>query len=131
MVNKPEIIEVEESSIDVLMKKEKELFGFYISSHPSSKYPNLFKLIDIRDNFNKKIKGVYLIEKINMIKTKKDEDMCFIMASDETASGDFVVFPKQINQIRDITIGDLVEVEGIVERRVDKFQIVINRIEKI
>lgn len=131
LVNKPEIVEVDDSSIDVLMKKEKELFGFYISSHPSSKYPSLFKLIDIRDNFNKKIKGVYLIEKINMIKTKKDDDMCFISASDETAQGDFVVFPKQINQITELQVGDIVEVEGVVERRVDKFQIVINRIEKI
>ncbi|MBR6072995.1 MAG: DNA polymerase III subunit alpha [Bacilli bacterium] len=131
LVNKPEIVEVEEAPIDELMKKEKELFGFYISSHPSSKYPNMFKLIDIRDSFNKKIKGVYLIEKINMIKTKKDEDMCFITASDETATGDFVVFPKTVNQIVDINAGDVVEVEGIVERRVDKFQIVVNRIEKI
>ena len=131
LVNKPEIVEVEEASTDVLMKREKELFGFYISSHPSSKYPNLFKLIDIRDNFNKKIKGVYLVEKINMIKTKKDEDMCFILASDETAQGDFVVFPKTVNQISDLQVGDIVEVDGIVERRVDKFQIVINRIEKI
>ena len=131
LVNKPEMVEVDDSSTDVLMKKEKELFGFYISSHPSSKYPTLFKLIDLRDSFNKKIKGVYLIEKLNMIKTKKDEDMCFISASDETSTGDFVVFPKQINQVAELKVGDIVEVEGMVERRVDKFQIVVNRIEKM
>ena len=131
LVSKPEIIEVDESGQEVLMKMEKELFGFYISAHPSSKYPNLFKLIDIRDSFNKKIKGVYLVERINMIKTKKDEDMCFLTLSDETSQGDFVVFPKIINQLADIKVNDVIEVEGIVERRMDKFQIVINRIEKL
>ena len=113
------------------MKIEKDLFGFYISSHPSSKYPNLFKLIDIRDNFNKKIKGVYLVERINMIKTKKGEDMCFLTMSDETSQGDFVLFPKSINQLKDIKQNDIVEVEGIVERRLDKYQINVNRIEKM
>ena len=131
LVSKPEIIEVDESSQDVLMKVEKELFGFYISSHPSTKYESTFKLVDIRDNFNKKAHGVYLVEKMNVIKTKKDDDMCFLSMSDETANADFVVFPKQINQIEDIQVGDVVEVEGMVERRIDKFQIVINKIKKI
>ena len=131
LVSKPEIIEVEDSPQEVEMKIEKDLFGFYISSHPSSKYPNLFKLVDIKDNFNKKIKGVYLVERINMIKTKKDEDMCFLTLSDETSKGDFVLFPKNINQLVDIKQNDVVEVEGIVERRLDKYQININRIEKM
>ena len=131
LVSKPEIIFVEDSPQEVEMKIEKDLFGFYISSHPSSKYPNLFKLIDIRDNFNKKIKGVYLVERINMIKTKKGEDMCFLTMSDETSQGDFVLFPKSINQLKDIKQNDIVEVEGIVERRLDKYQINVNRIEKM
>ena len=131
LVSKPEIVEVDDSSQEVLMQVEKDLFGFYISAHPSAKYPNLFKLIDIKDNFNKKVKGVYLVERLNMIKTKKDEDMCFLTLSDETTQGDFVVFPKAINQITDIKNNDVVEVEGIVERRMDKYQIVINKIEKI
>ena len=131
LVSKPEIVEVDESSQEVQMKIEKELFGFYISSHPSSKYPNLFKLIDIKENFNKKVKGVYLVERINMIKTKKDEDMCFLSLSDETSTGDFVVFPKNINMIQDVKGNDIIEIEGTVERRLDKYQVVINRIEKI
>ena len=131
LVNKPEIVEVDESSQEVEMKIEKELFGFYISSHPSSKYPKMFKLIDMKDNFNKKIKGVYLVERIKMIKTKNDEDMCFLTLSDETSHGDFVVFPKNINQISEIKVNDIVEVEGTVERRLDKYQISIIRIEKM
>ena len=131
LVSKPEIIEVDESSKEVLMKKEKELFGFYVSAHPSSKYPDLFKLIDIESNFNKKIKGVYLVEKISMIKTKNDDDMCFLTLSDETSSGDFVVFPKNINLVTDLKIGDIIEIEGMVERRLYKYQVIINKLVKL
>ena len=128
LVSKPEIIEINESSKEVLMKIEKELFGFYISSHPSSKYPNMFKLIDITNSFNKRVKGVYLVEKISMIKTKNNDDMCFLTLSDETSTGDFVIFPKKINLVTDLEVGDIIEVEGMVERRLDKYQIVVDKL---
>ncbi len=131
LVSKPEIIEIDESSKEVLMKIEKELFGFYISSHPSSKYPDMFKLIDITNSFNKRVKGVYLVEKISMIKTKNNDDMCFLTLSDETSTGDFVIFPKKINLVTDLEVGDIIEIEGMVERRLDKYQIVVDKLVKL
>ena len=55
--------------------------------------------------------------------------MAFITASDETIQNDYVLF--DINLIKDIKVGDLVLINGLVERRMDKYQIVINTISKI
>ena len=129
LVNKPEMGIVEEDTDINLMNKEMELFGYYVSNHPASKYPDYFKQIDIVKNYNKRIKTVVLIEKINKIKTKNNKDMAFITASDETIQNDYVLF--DINLIKDIKVGDLVLINGLVERRMDKYQIVINTISKI
>ncbi len=53
--------------------------------------------------------------------------MSFITASDETTSNEFVLFDS-LNGIKD---GDLVQIKGRVERRYDKYQIVIKEIKKI
>ena len=57
--------------------------------------------------------------------------MAFITASDETGKGDFVVFPKIVNQIFDIKTGDIVHIKGHVERRYDRYQIIVNEIKKV
>ena len=129
LVNKPEMVIVEEDTDINLMNKEMELFGYYVSNHPASKYPDYFKQIDIVKNYNKRIKTVVLIEKINKIKTKNNKDMAFITASDETIQNDYVLF--DINLIKDIKVGDLVLINGLVERRMDKYQIIINQMNKI
>ena len=57
--------------------------------------------------------------------------MAFITGSDETSSLDFVIFSNTFNQLYNISVGDLVKVFGHVERRNDKFQIIVNKIEKV
>lgn len=126
LVNKPEMVYYPECDDITLTNKEKELYGFYISNHPASKYPDVFKQINIRDNFNKLIETVVIIDRINVITTKNNKDMAFITASDETTSNEFVLFDKP-----DFKVGDLLNIKGRVERRNDKFQIVINTYKKI
>ncbi len=131
LVNKP-LIEVfpEYSEID-LMNNELDLYGYYVSTHPSSKYPKCFKLINIEAYFDKFIECVVLIESIKVIKTKTNKDMAFISASDETLSGEFTCFDSVMPQLNFIKKGDLVKIKGKVEKRFDKYSVIVKTIEKI
>lgn len=129
LVNKPEMVLESEIPEFDLMQHELDLFGFYVSTHPASKYTKVIKQIDIAKNFNKIVKTVILVEKIKVIKTKKNKDMAFVVGSDETTSNEFILFDNL--NISDINVGDLLLIEGRVERRLDKYQIVVQRFEKV
>jgi DNA polymerase-3 subunit alpha len=72
-----------------------------------------------------------MIDSIKEITTKNNEEMAFINASDETGSMEYVLFPKIWDRYRNIKAKDILLVQGNVERRLDKYQIVINRLEKL
>ena len=122
LVSTPEVTNIEEFSDVELMNMEKELYGYFVSTHPSNKY-DCMKLIDVQKYFNKTVKPVVVIDRINKIKTKNDKDMAFITASDETSELDFVVWDDKIKLLDNIEVSNLVEITGIVERRYDKYQI--------
>jgi DNA polymerase-3 subunit alpha len=122
LVSTPEVTNTEEFSDVELMNMEKELYGYFVSTHPSNKY-DCMKLIDVQKYFNKTVKPVVVIDRINKIKTKNDKDMAFITASDETSELDFVVWDDKIKLLDNIEVSNLVEITGIVERRYDKYQI--------
>ena len=122
LVSTPEVTNIEEFSDVELMNMEKELYGYFVSTHPSNKY-DCMKLIDVQKYFNKTVKPVVIIDRINKIKTKNDKDMAFITASDETSELDFVVWDDKIKLLDNIEVSNLVEITGIVERRYDKYQI--------
>jgi len=132
LVMKPTIKEYPSHTDEEIRQKEYEAFGFYITNHPASKFQDndIMKLENIKNYFDKNIKTVVLIEKINKIKTKNNEEMAFMSGSDETGVNDFVIFPKQINLLDNLKKGDLIQVHGKVTKRYDKYQININNILK-
>ncbi|MDD4706516.1 MAG: DNA polymerase III subunit alpha, partial [Bacilli bacterium] len=130
LVAKPTIKRYEEYPINVLMEKELALYGFYVSDHPASKY-NEIKINTITNYFDKVITTVGLIENIKEIKTKKGDSMAFIEISDETGKLDYILFANKIDYIDIIKKGDLLKIVGKVEKRLDKYQIIINNIEVI
>ena len=130
LVAKPTLEEALEYSADELMNKELELFGFYVSNHPASKY-NDAKIKDINNYFDKVITIVALLENIKQIKTKKNDTMAFLEISDETGKLDACIFPNRIDYANRIKKGDLIKILGKVEKRFDKYQIVVNKIEII
>lgn len=113
-------------------KLELESYGFYITNHPASAYGGnaITKLMSIANFFDKYIRTVVLIESIRRTKTKTKEDMAFIEASDETGMALFVVFARQIRLIDDLKPKDIVEIQGRVTKRFDKYQINVNNIIK-
>ena len=76
LILKPEIEIKEEYSKEVLMEREKELFGFYLSNYPTTSYKAKFKVINLNEIekfFNKTVDVIVLVDRIKEIKTKKEE----------------------------------------------------------
>ena len=129
MVEHPFINEQEELSSDILMAKEKELFGFYLSYHPTTKYKDKYKVINIKDVKNylgKIIDTIVLVEKIKIHKDKKGNEMAFITGSDEIDSIEYTAFSKSYDTIRDLAKGDILLVQGKVEKR-NTIQIIVEK----
>lgn len=130
LINKPIIETFPEYDKTVLMQKEYELYGFYISNHPSSKYicP---KSKDLPKYFDKFIEVTVLIENIKSIKTKKGDNMAFLDLSDDTGKISCTVFPKKTSYLNELKIGDIVKIKGQVQKRLDKYQIILENLTKI
>ena len=120
-VLKPDIKETDEYTNEELISMEKEMFGFYLSNHPvtsyKAKFNNIISLEEVPNYFNKNITCIVLVEKIKTINTKKGDTMMFMDASDEYLRRDFTLFPKAYEKYSNLKIGDIIKVEGKVERR--------------
>lgn len=132
---KPNIEEKEEFSVEEILDKEKQVFGFYLTSHRTEKYKlnnkNIMDIYDINNNLNKKVEVIVSIDKIKEILTKKNEAMCFLTSSDNTGSTVLIVFPDLYKNYNNFKKGDIIKVKGKVEKRFDEYQIICNEIEEI
>lgn len=135
LVMKPDIEYQEEYKTNYILEQEKEVFGFYLSAHPTTIYikenPYCIKLNEVEKYFSKKIDTLILIDKMKIINTKKNDKMAFITGSDETSTMEYVLFPKVYNENIDIKSGDVIKVRGTVERRQNEYQIVVEKIKKL
>lgn len=133
LITKPEIDHSEEYSKEFLMSKEKEIFGFYLSNHPAVNYKEKYRVIDlieIEKHFNKTVDSIILVENKKIIKTKKGDEMSFLIGSDNTSSIDYTLFPEQHKRFSTVQ-GDILLIKGKVEKRMDKYQIIVQNIKKL
>lgn len=128
----PDIKKYDEVSLDILRTNEINSYGFFISNHPASKYSdkNIMKLCKMKDYLFKNIVCYVMVEDVKKIKTKKGEDMAFLLASDESGTADFTLFPRNYNLLKDISKNDMIKVWGSVSKRFDKYSIIINNMTK-
>lgn len=132
LVIKPDVEQQPEYENSYLLEKEKEVFGFYLSSHPTTMYkkdnPYCIPLNTVEKHFSKKVDTLVLVDKIKVINTKKGDKMAFITGSDETSTMEYTLFPKTYNEYISLEKGDLIKVRGNVERRLDQIQIIVEKI---
>ena len=57
--------------------------------------------------------------------------MAFITVSDEYDTIDVIVFPNEINLINDLKNNDIVLLRGKVEKRMSKYQVLLENITKL
>ena len=132
LVMKPVIELQEEYPNSYLLEKEKEVFGFYLTSHPTALYrkdnPYCISLNEIENNFNKRVDVLVLVEKIKTINTKNGEKMSFLTGSDETSTKEFIIFPKVYSEYPTLSRGNLIKIRGNIEKRLDEYQIIVEKI---
>jgi len=135
LIDKPVMEVVKDYDKDELLKKEKQAFGFYLSSHPVSKYKGQIKnevSINMLSNYFDKIVTIIIyVDKIKIITTKKNKDMAFILGSDEYGVINIVLFPDIYSKYSDLKIGDIVYIKGKVEKRMSSYQLIAMQVEKM
>ena len=130
-VEEPYLIIEKNYDENELRINEKASFGFYVTNHPSSSYQqNVVKIENIKNYFDKQVNMVLCVENIRTFKTKKGDDMASIIASDETGEIELVVFPRNFNLINNLLDGDIILVKGIVGKRFNEYQLLVNNIKR-
>ena len=128
----PELEIKEEYSKHELLKRELDVIGLYISDNPITEYKqklnNKFNICDVSHWFDKNVDIIGTIDYVKEVETKKQDKMCFIKISDELASIDGVVFPQLYKTLNEIKKDKTVLISGKVEKRFDKYQIIVNNI---
>ena len=129
MIEHPTIEKVDEYDSSFLMAKEKELFGFYLSYHPTTKFKDKYNVVSINElkkYVGKIIDVIVLVEKIKVHTDKKGNEMAFITGSDEIDSIELIAFSKVYSTINILEKGNVLLVRGKVEYKND-IQIIIEK----
>lgn len=131
-VSKPQLVFHEEYEKKELMKRELESFGFYLNNHPITdaklKVKNTVAIKDLNQYFNKQVNLLVMIDRLKVVKTKKNDEMLFITGSDEMDTVDLVLFPSFYKEAPQLELNDVVLVSGKIEKRFDKYQVIVNEI---
>ena len=129
-VEKPYIENIEEYSKNILTNMEHKVFGFYLTEHPISKFREDYFVNsnNITNYFDKNVKIVVMISNIKEIMTKNNDVMAFIVGSDEYGDINLTIFPSTYKRFNNIKVNNIIEVIGKVERRFDKYQVIVSYI---
>lgn len=128
--------DVEEFSPMKKLELEKQVLGFYLSSHPLKDYREQLMesgAITLKQALAKKkqnqVKVAASIQEIKKIRTKRGDPMAFVTISDETAQSEAVLFPDLFrNAHRWLKEEMLVIFYGKLEQRNGKKQWLISEI---
>lgn len=135
LVEKPVIETIKELDQDNILEKEKEIFGFYLTSHKTEKYKlndnNIISVNYLNEFLNKVVNIIVMIDRKKEVTTKKKDTMAFLDTSDNTGSISVVMFPDIYKENGSLKKGDVIKVVGKVEKRYDEYQIVSKEIEKL
>lgn len=126
----PIIDEVAEYTKEELVNQEFNTFGFYLKSHPVSKYKDANAINTLLlDDYNEKYINIVLeVINIKEIMTKKNDVMAFIKASDEYKQIDLTLFPNEYQTYHNLKKHDIINVYGKVEKRFDNYQLIVSKI---
>jgi DNA polymerase-3 subunit alpha len=137
IVPKPKYVQVDPIDQENKLSFEKGALGFYLSDHPISIYEKFLKqkgtklLFDLNADRKRVCVGVY-ISAVKKIRTKKGDAMAFLTVSDSTGEMEAVVFPNDYKKYTaNLVQGNIVVLEGKVEEREGKHQIIIQQVFEI
>ncbi|WP_090830814.1 DNA polymerase III subunit alpha [Bacillus sp. cl95] len=131
---KPKYVEVDTIRIEDKLYHEKLALGLYLSDHPLSAYEQELKkkgassLFELDQQKKWCSTGVYITE-VKKIRTKKGEAMAFLTVSDSTDEMEAIAFPTVFKKSSTLmNQGEIVVLEGKVEERDGKWQLLIQNV---
>ncbi len=114
---------------------EKEVLGFYLSTHPivrqkelrQKTYTDLASMKTGKDREPVLVLG--MVEDIKRIRTKKGDAMGFVTLQDDTGSASITLFPAEYAKYNALLeMHEILEVQGIIENRNQKTAIICKTI---
>lgn len=134
LIPKPQYIEVDPLNTPEKLKYEKEVLGFFLSSHPMEEYHHLLKQTNL-----KKVNQLHelspkatidvccYILKLKTIQTKKGDQMAFLTGSDETGEIEIVVFPN-VYKLYQLLLQkeQFIYIKGVIDERQGNRQLIAN-----
>ncbi len=128
--------DIEEWPENQLLAYERELLGFYITSHPLSQYANLLQtyatattdtLSEFKDQEEVTLGGI--IESSKEILTKKGDKMAFLDLQDLSGACEVIVFPKIYEMVHSVLTKDAtIFVKGKINLRDDTPKVIAEEI---
>ena len=130
-IEKPYILEYDEYSKSEIMDYELRTIGFYLTEHPTSRYreDTSINSLNINNYFDRNVNIIVLIKKLKETTTKNNDVMAFITGEDEFGEIPLTIFPTTYKRFNNIEEGNIIKVYGRVERRFDKYQVIVNNIQ--
>lgn len=104
------------------LERENYYLGAFLSGHPVEKFAQaaaIYHTTKIAQmHVNQKLTTIVYLKKIKVIRTKKGEQMAFVIADDETGQLDLTIFPQQYRRYEELLQeGEVLLVSGTVEER--------------
>ncbi|WP_374724503.1 DNA polymerase III subunit alpha [Calidifontibacillus erzurumensis] len=135
IVPKPQYMQIDPFTTEVKLQFEKEVLGFYLSNHPIEPYHHLLtrmnarKAANIKTEFGTNVYFGALLEEVKVIKTKKGDQMAFLVLSDETGGIEAVIFPAVFQKYAHLLQkGEILLVNGKVDEREQKVQLIVQEV---
>lgn len=122
-----------------LLTWEKELLGFYLSSHPLNDLMRMIRdggfvqLAEIdEDTVGEQIDCIVLVAGVRRITTKNDRVMAICQFEDQSGSIEAVIFPDLYESVSDLVHEDaVIRVAARVDSRNDRIQLVATNISRM
>ncbi|RHW40733.1 DNA polymerase III subunit alpha [Neobacillus notoginsengisoli] len=137
LMPKPKYMEVDPISLENKLAFEKDVLGFYLSSHPLSVHEKALHesgarpLAEITPSPHQQAIGIF-ITALKKIRTKKGDPMAFLTITDSSGEMEAVAFPEVFKKYSTLfSQGIMAVLEGKVENRDGKNQFIIKKAEQI
>jgi DNA polymerase-3 subunit alpha len=136
---KPQYVQMGPFKAEEKLQFEMEAIGFYLSNHPVTAYEKYWReyhpvhIEDAKTKYlNKKVTLISLIGNERTIRTKKGEQMSFLVLNDESGELDATVFPATYREFNAyFQVGNVLLLTGKMDLRNDEPQFVVQKVKSM
>jgi len=131
-------IPYEEYDFSYLQEQEKELIGFNLRYHPMTPFidelekKNILSISDLQELKTGYTRFAGYFTRMKVIQTKNNDSMAFLTFEDAFSEAEAVLFPRDYETYKAVLVlNQVYYLEGKLEMRNNKLQVVISKINKL